>query len=495
MRRQILTLLIFILPLFAGAQKQWNNWAFGDSAGLNFSSGIASFDLNFVLSSIEPSASISDSNGNLLFYAGPSSYSTQNSHDSIRIWNKNHQIMPNGTQIMGWTSCTQGTAIIPEPGSNFNYYIFSINKFNDLYYSKVNMQLNGGLGDVYLKNIALDTITWHSEKMNAVKHGNGRDWWLLLHNLSYEFIRYLITPSGISGPFYQSIGSSFGIFPFFYVSQGQLKFSPDGRKLFVAGLTATADLYNFDRCTGLLSSWVYLGDSLFNDSISFLGDNRVFYGCSFSPNGEVLYLSSDDSLFQYDLTASNIAFSKTLIFYTGCPDTCWIGQHQLGPDGKIYIANCKKNCFYNDPHSSINENISYIENPNTVGVGCNFTYLFINLGGRRSYWGLPNLPHYELGSWAGSACDTLSVGIAESNDEIRIFISPNPAQDVIKIQSSVQFYAVEFVLYDATGRKALEKKINKNASISVSHLQPGLYFYRVKDKDGKTVGGKIVIGE
>ncbi len=76
-----------------------------------------------------------------------------------------------------------------------------------------------------------------------------------------------------------------------------------------------------------------------------------------------------------------------------------------------------------------------------------------------------------------------------------VVVYPNPAQDVIKIQSSVQFYAVEFALYDATGRKALEKKINKNASVSVSHLQQGLYFYRVKDKEGKTVGGKIVIGD
>ncbi len=74
-----------------------------------------------------------------------------------------------------------------------------------------------------------------------------------------------------------------------------------------------------------------------------------------------------------------------------------------------------------------------------------------------------------------------------------VIVYPNPAQDVIKIQSSLQFYAAEFVLYDATGRKALEKKINKNASISVSHLPRGLYFYRVKDKEGGTVGGKIIL--
>ncbi|MCR5861026.1 T9SS type A sorting domain-containing protein [Flavobacterium sp. J372] len=56
-------------------------------------------------------ASISDSNGNLLFYT-----------DGKKVWNKNHTVMANGT-IGYYPDFTQPVIIIPHPGDSNKYYI------------------------------------------------------------------------------------------------------------------------------------------------------------------------------------------------------------------------------------------------------------------------------------------------------------------------------------------------------------------------------------
>ncbi|MFN8396696.1 MAG: hypothetical protein U0176_18870 [Bacteroidia bacterium] len=98
--------------------------------------------------------------------------------------------------------------------------------------------------------------------------------------------------------------------------------------------TGIVDRFDFDRCTGMLSNWDSLGDA----APIYPGPN-VFYGCSFSPDGTKVYATEDDNptgcrLWQWDLSAPNIRASKTLIFTS--PDSIELGQHQLGPDGKIY---------------------------------------------------------------------------------------------------------------------------------------------------------------
>jgi len=59
--------------------KRANWWYFGQGAGINFSSGFPVAVNNGQTNSYEGSASISDKNGNLLFYS-----------DGNTIWNKNH---------------------------------------------------------------------------------------------------------------------------------------------------------------------------------------------------------------------------------------------------------------------------------------------------------------------------------------------------------------------------------------------------------------------
>jgi type IX secretion system substrate protein len=73
-----------------------------------------------------------------------------------------------------------------------------------------------------------------------------------------------------------------------------------------------------------------------------------------------------------------------------------------------------------------------------------------------------------------------------------VIVYPNPAHDVIYINSTVNFTATEFSLFDASGRKVMEKKFNKAGAFSVSQLGAGIYFYTVKDRKGNEVRGKLV---
>lgn len=478
-----LLLTIFILtesPVYC--QNFGNTWVFGDSVGLSFNSGSPVVLTQPVLSSHESSSSISDSSGNLLFYVGaPTNFGSLQSWIH-KVWNQNHQIMPNGDSLMGQTSMTQGSVIIPEVNNPNYYYIFHIGIIpfvgRYLYYSIVDMTANGGTGEVILRNIQLPLLNNNSviEKMIAIRHGNGRDWWLIVHDYDTTFYSFLISPSGISAPLLQSIGSILGGGQ----SIGQMQVSPDGTKIVVAGHNAL-DLYDYNRCSGILSNWVYLGDSLLPTT------EYQYYGCSFSPNSQLLYVSNPDTLFQYDLNAANIRNSQLVIYDDTCHLYCHLGQHLLAPDNKIYIANASGYGFGNTIYDAFNMSISYIENPNSLGLSCNFSYLGQYLGGKRSFFGLPNIPVFSMGAMAGSGCDTLTFNF-ENNSTNPISVFNNGNEIIINSTKSEQ---LKVELYNTNGQIVFEKEFHKFISFSNPHI-PGIYFYKIISRRREDIGrGKL----
>src|SRR5215203_2259557 len=101
------TTLIFILPLFSYSQKEFSIWYFGYEAGLDFNSGSPIPLTNGAIQTNEGCASISDANGNLLFYT-----------DGVYVWNKLHLQMPNGFALYGGYSSSQSASILKRPGSS-----------------------------------------------------------------------------------------------------------------------------------------------------------------------------------------------------------------------------------------------------------------------------------------------------------------------------------------------------------------------------------------
>src|ERR1035437_1759689 len=138
MKLKLTFLFLLCLSLCFG-QKQDNNWYFGDSAGINFNSGFPIAILNGRVNSLEISSTISDKNGNLLFYAGAKKISSNTSDLFLTTWNRNNQILLNGDTIQGFYSSTQGCLIIPFPKDSLHHYLFSLGYYpgfvNRLFYS------------------------------------------------------------------------------------------------------------------------------------------------------------------------------------------------------------------------------------------------------------------------------------------------------------------------------------------------------------------------
>lgn len=356
------------------SQKEGTIWYFGNHAGLDFNSGIPVPLTNGQINANEGTASIADSSGQLLFYT-----------DGITIWNRNHLMMPNGTGLMGNSSSSQAALIVPKPGSSNIYYVFTSDEnanADGFRYSEVDMTLEGGKGDVTtVKNVLLATPT--CEKITAVKKTDGSGYWILTHSFqNSNFLAFSITNLGINTtPVVSSVG-----LPVNEAVQtvGHLKVSPDGTKIVSCSFKQRLELFDFNAETGIVS----------NPKI--LNNKKSNYGAEFSPLGNVLYVTTgNDSyifdLVQYDLTASNIASTeiniKTNIQYQ-------FGALQLGPDGKIYISTTNSNY------------ISFIDQPEIIGNGCNFIKNGVFLGSGVCTFGLPQFvqSYFNLSSVVQYVC-------------------------------------------------------------------------------------------
>jgi hypothetical protein len=489
---RILPLYICLLLVHTSSESQDfdHTWIFGDSVGISFNTSPPSVLHQSVLSSTESSASISNSTGQLQFYVGaPTNFATWNFWKH-QIWNYQHQVMQNGDSIAGNSSFNQGALIIPKPLDSGRYYVFTIGRVQGvgdyLYHSIVDMMANSGFGSVILKNVIVDTDSNSvSEKMTAIKHGNGRDWWIITHEYgSKRFILHSITPQGITGPYYTTIGTDL-----YHVRQyGQMISSRDGSKLAIVGFNRMLDLFDFDRCSGTIGNWTYLGDTinLWNNSPPPI-PYRGYYGASFSPNNQLFYVNTPDSVFQFDLNSSNIKQSKTIIYSSSCGDTCWLGQQMITPTDQIYIAHASSGPgFGTHIYNSHNTNLSVIENPNSPGINCNFSYGAFSLDGERGFLGLPNLPNYSLTRKIGSTCDTLVVGestVSESN--IELVLSGDGF--ILKSDQTIRF---ELLLSDVVGRIVYSNSVIANTKYSI-RLKTGIYLYRVFSKSKIVDQGKI----
>ncbi len=471
----------------AFTQNFQKNWVFGDSAGLAFEGGNPENLITGIFCN-EASASISDSLGNLLFYT-----------NGQLVWNKNNELMINGDSLdLGGlflpygTSITQGVIIIPKPNNKSIYYIIQMQNYGSLYdiglkYSLVDMALDGGLGNVTEKNISFFDI-YTEEKMQAVKHGNGRDWWLHVRRFdtitaelrNIDFVRFLITPEGIEGPFYQNIGPAYD--EDFDTGWGQMVFSQDGGKLLFPR-QSELNIFDFDRCTGELSNLIRIQNL-----------DMASYGCSFSPDGSKIYVNGacEKKLYQFCLSCDGEPIDSTKeLVYDGPSGNYCQGQQLLGPDGKIYLATLYSE-LPNDVFNTKNQNLCVINYPNEIYPLCDFDTNTVSLGERRTIGNLPNMPNYNLGPLAGSECDTLGTAINNIIEENKITVYPNPVKDNLTLLSSNNS-ELSFTIQTIQGQIILSGKFVKQSTIYFKNYPAGIYLVEIKDETGKLLQFKKII--
>ncbi|MFC4635606.1 T9SS type B sorting domain-containing protein [Dokdonia ponticola] len=374
--RLLIAVIVFVLfSIQASAQRDAANWYFGNFAGLDFNSGVPVVIEDGALDTTEGCSAISDKDtGDILFYT-----------EGTTIWNRNNEVMVNGTDLLGSLSSTQSAVIVPLPGSETLFYIITTDEVqayqntgmgNGINYSIVSMLGDGGLGEVIEKNTNL--LPEGSEKISVVETADGANYWIVTH-FQDAFFSYLLDASGINTtPVISTIGPNIDDFNNY---RGAMKIAPNGSKLaishclFEPSLGGFAYLYDFDNATGVVDNQLLINDDL------------VYYGVEFSSDSSKLYFSgktvdnmgqSDRIVIeQYDLNATSIVDTRYFVLNLDnglLSDLA--GALQIAMDRKIY-------------HALPGTNLSVINNPKLVGPSVNFTQESVNLGFRSSSFGLP----------------------------------------------------------------------------------------------------------
>ena len=415
MKKLMYMSLIIISLSQLQAQKTYFNWYFGQDTGITFNTNDGNpkkiTDSN--IDSYKGSASISDEKGNLLFYT-----------NGEQVWNRYHDVMPNGSGLFGRTNSGQSALIVPKPESINKYYIFTCDvgyipsgwdviNGNGFNYSLVNMELDSGRGDIVDSEKNIRLLDSSMGNCIAIKHGNGFNYWVIVHEKknNYYYV-YLVDKYGVKLDHIDSIGSICNYPEGRPGYTSSMKASISGKKIASLLYTRRAvELFDFDIHNGRFSSSFSLESDYFDDD----------YGLEFSPDESKIYISTysnkfgnHPAIYQLNLdagSASEIINTMNEFRYT---DTlpkryAYLGALQLGPDYKIYSA-----CLDAD-------SIGVINNPNVFGSGCNYIQSAIDVNNgdesgtiykKNSRYGLPNIIAGDLGINLILQSDTICSGEA-----------------------------------------------------------------------------------
>ena len=497
-----------------------NHWYFGNQAALRFDANGPVALTNSAMSQTEGVATISDANGNLLFYT-----------NGITIYNKNHQIMANGTGLTSHSSNTQAAFIVPFPSNPDKYFVVTPDPY---YYSIVDMTLDNGNGAIEANSKNVLITNERSEKVAGLFTSNQRDIWLITYGQSQKrFNVYKITSSGISAtPVISEFTTASGYY-------GYMKISPDGTKIAMANFNQSFHLYDFNANTGIVSNQRIIN---FSPNIGGFGS----YGIEFSPNSNLVYLADhrgQNKVFQFDLTqASSDLIAGSMIALEANIQA--LGGLQLGPDGKIYVA--REGAGF----------LGVINQPNVVGSDCNYISDGVSLGGKTSNLGLPgfvasslvqNQPYIseftpsngvvgttvtisgidfsniaannivkfngleatvitattttitvdvpaaattgkisiEVGCSLVASTNDFNIsnlGINQISNTNNVLIYPNPTSGILNISLEKNISIDKIIIIDMLGKTVLTKSTNP-AFLDISSLKIGLYFAQIYSAD------------
>jgi hypothetical protein len=523
----------------SNAQLQNTNWHFGNQAGMNFNDGTEAPSIidNNLLQTNGGSASVSDNNGNLLFYT-----------DGITVWNNENEVIPNGTGLFGSTDVSQSVLIVPKPKEENKYYIFSnqasITDTHGLSYSIVNLGdddsdddddemeycddkqkkayiCHNGMTlcvsinaiDAHLahgdslgqcdddndkneaevsedeKNIQLLPIT--SEKLTAIANPNDDSYWVVSFAPSNDpavsdtFYTFKVDENGVN--LFNQSTFTFPFSPNAEFSGGQMKISPDVTGLALAhntvdmhsryGIQNYTSLFSFDfdSNTGAVSSY----------NQEFMANDLNFYGVEFSPDSKFLYATGTHILSdsnKYPVHEKQVGNLYQIPFRNFSQDNfgeiLYEGSEpiyglQLGLNGKIYAVNASGN-------------LSVINNPNQVSFDTNFEYESIMLN-QKATRELPQL------------VPNVIPGVDDDDSQAKEIatIYGNPCSDKLKIEfKEKDTYTIDF--YNASGNK-VKTVVKRNARtnrayyINVSNLANGTYYLTIQNSKSEVWYETIII--
>jgi gliding motility-associated-like protein len=378
--------------------KQNNTWIFGNGAGLDFNTATPTAMIsNFT--EVQGGASVSDVTGQLRMYAMLDT-----------VWDRNGNVMPNAAGLLpampiggqGENALSDASSlIVPFINDKNKYFVFSLSGFSAstlsaipgsdpaagrLFYSVVDMSLNGGLGDVVAgqKGIQIDSTL--CDRLVAVKGGQCNIWVLAVKNNGTAIHAFEITANGINptpvvSPCSVTASPTLNMAALFQLpASGQMRVSPDNQKLAIALSGVALDLstfsffgggfqlYDFDNTTGIASNQL----NILPVSVLLSFDQQTYNLC-FSSDNTKLYLTHGLllglGLSQYDISSGNAATILATKTELNTTTIGWGNGLRLGPDDKVYVSGLDMSMLGLLPATTLHR----IESPNLAGVAATLT--------------------------------------------------------------------------------------------------------------------------
>jgi len=98
-------------------------------------------------------------------------------------------------------------------------------------------------------------------------------------------------------------------------------------------------------------------------------------------------------------------------------------------------------------------------------------------------------PYLATVIWGGpQAEDRWGILSTTDNEFANVLIYPNPASETLWVENTTSFVPKNYVLYDISGRRIIQKNINSSrTSLDVSNLSSGLYILELTSKNKKII--------
>jgi len=442
------------------------NFHFNNMGGVNWN--LENRNINFG----GTSASICDTNGNLILYTN--GYKLHDGNDNIIEDSLSYDSSVYANYYFEGTPIENGALILPKPNSNNQYIVLHENVTSDawllnrFYYSIADLNTHSLTEKDHL--LTNDTL---ATGLTAVRHGNGRDWWIIVPEYGSNcYYVFSISPDTILMAGKQCLGRRRD------ENNGaiQATFSPKGDKYIWCNNGNEANIYDFDRCNGILSNSLHL--QIRTDTNLIFAPVRA-HGVAVSPNNRFLYVGAEEEVLQFDLSAANIAASRTTVavwdsFYAPLPTV--FANANTAIDGRIYIG------------TSSSQYMHVIDKPNLQGIACDVQQHSLLLP---SYYGgsLPNTIFYGLGREIGSACDTIFTSVSPPQAGASVQVYPNPAKEQLTVELSHFRQPLFCTFYNLVGQKVhSETLLQATTQISVENWEKGAYFYEIVNGKKRSYG-------
>jgi hypothetical protein len=444
-------------------------------------------------------SSICDDSGNLILIT-----------DGFNIYNGQNNLVGNGDSIISEGLAlycnpanlgSQCTVILPFPDSMYmvinntcsdtaaNNYFGNGNPLDFhgcdwLLYNIVDMNQNassggGGIvgGEVNRRKQFADSASFTNWMIGSVRHGNGVDWWITTLSTDTDSDTDRLNVYHVSEDTVDALPPQFFPHPSTGLSNltnyGQMSFSNTGKYLAhtIGANNNIIALANFNRCSGLISNHQRYLVPVSTTPVGGLDSTPV--GICFSPNDSLLYISTFNTIWQFNIHDTNASTAWFQIASWDTSQAAFQGYTELylSYDYKIYVGNA----------GGVTGSMSRIDNPNVLGAGagwCPKCLDFparpgVNSGNPCCVIAPPNMPNFNLGADPNCFLGTQAV-VQSAVPEFKVY--PNPASTVLNI---VAPYSAVLRISDMLGREVLNQPVAAGTQkIDISTLTSGVYLYQ-----------------